>query len=122
MPWSFFQRSRRITMRNLQRDLTHLFVNGAVGGENHRPAQTVRLTCKIADFAAGLLNQERAGRGIPRLQAEFPEAIEATGGYASKMERGGAIAAHAVRALRKIPIIVNVGICQTFVHWEARTQ
>src|SRR5260370_32755460 len=110
MPWSFFQWRCRIALRNLQRHLPHFFVNGAVGRENRRPAQPVGLTCEIADPTAGLFDQERAGGGVPFLQAEFPEAVEAARGHASEIERSGPITPHAVGALRKIPAVMHMGI------------
>src|SRR5260370_33005320 len=115
MPGSFFEWRGRIGLRNLQRPLPHFSVNGAVGRENRRPAQAVGLTCEIADPAAGLFDQERAGGGVPFLPAEFPEAIEAARGHASEIERSGAITPHAVGALRKIPVVMKIGISRWFV-------
>src|SRR5579859_1780763 len=116
------QRRCGIALRNFQGDFAHLFVDGAVGGEDHGPAQVIRLTCEVADFSAGLFDQERAGRGVPLLQTEFPEAIEAARSYVSEIKRGGAIAAHAVGAQGKVPVVMNVGVRQAFVNWKTSTQ
>src|SRR5260370_8997765 len=112
MPGSFFEWRGRIGLRNLQRPLPHFFVNGAVGRENRRPAQPVGLTCEIADPAAGLFDQERAGGGVPFLQAEFPEPVEAAPRHASELGSSGAITPPPVAPQRKIPIIYHLGIDQ----------
>src|SRR5712671_6828721 len=116
------QRRCRIALRNLQRYFPHLFVNGAVGGENHRPAQAVRLTREIADFTTSLFDEERTRRGVPFLQAEFPEAVEAAGGHRSEIEGSGTVASDAMGAQRKIPVVVNVGIRQAFVYRKTSAQ
>ena len=48
-----------------------------------------------ADAAAGLLDQQRAGGGIPGLEPDLPEAIDAAGGDIGQIERRGARAADA---------------------------
>ena len=48
-----------------------------------------------ADAAAGLGDQQRAGRGVPGVEADLPEAVDAAGGHVGEVERGGAGAADA---------------------------
>jgi hypothetical protein len=110
------ERSGGIALRNLQRDAAHLFVDQGVGGEDHRAAERIRLARKIADFAAGFFDEQHAGGGVPFVQAKFPEAIKAARGHASEIQSGRAVAAHAVRAQRKIPVVVNIGIGQALVN------
>src|SRR5216684_4441563 len=113
------QRRRWIALRNLQRNLAHFFVDGSVGGQNIRPAEPVRLAGKIADLPACFLHQQHARGGVPFLQTELPEAVKAPGSYTRKVEGSRAVAAHAVRTQREVPVVVNVGISQAFVYREA---
>ena len=61
---------------NLAQDFRHFLVDPAVGCEDLRTRQIEWSSIHIGDGAAGLLDQQRARRDVPRLQPEFPEAIE----------------------------------------------
>jgi hypothetical protein len=111
-----------IAQRNFVRDASSLFVNQAVGRENHGTSEAVRLAGKIADFAAGFLDQENTRGGVPTVKAEFPESLEATGGDTREIERGGTIAANSVGAEREIPVVMNIGAGLSFVRGEAGAQ
>src|SRR5260370_41865127 len=80
------------------------------------------MAVKIRDGATGFLHEQHSSSGVPRLEAKFPEAIETTGSDAGEIERGGAVAAHAVRAQREIVIVMNIGICETFVNRESSAE
>src|ERR1700737_3946170 len=82
----------------------------------------VRLAGKICHIAAGLLTQEYPGGGVPLVEAKFPESFKAAGGHAGEVQRGGAVAAHAVRAQREIPVVVNVGTGYALVRGKARAE
>jgi len=68
---------------------------------------------------AAVVDQQNAGGHIPFVQSEFPENVEAAGRHTRQIERGGAVAAHAVRAQREIPIVVNVRAGHALVRGEA---
>ena len=70
---------------------------------------------KISDTPAGFLHKQHAGSGIPRIEIELPETVEASRGYIAEIERSRAGAAHTVRAQRDLVIEVNVRILVAFV-------
>src|ERR1700675_3270646 len=88
--------------------LLHFRMDAAVGNENFRIARTVGAPGKIAGHSTGFFYEQDAGSSIPGFEAEFPKSIEAPTGDGTKIERGGAIAAHAVRPQRIAPVIVDV--------------
>src|SRR5213594_4129248 len=63
---------------------------------------------EIAHSPSSFFNQQGARGGVPLLQAEFPEAVEAAGRNASQVQRGGAVAAHPVRALGKVAVVLKI--------------
>src|SRR5207302_9496880 len=85
------------------------FVDQLVGGENDRAAKLIRVSGEICDSATGFFDQQNARGGIPFRKSEFPEAVETTRRDRGKVERGGAIAAYAVRALREIAVVLKIG-------------
>src|SRR5215471_6621373 len=68
------------------------------------------MSLEIGDFAAGFLHYQNAGGGVPRVQAELPEAVEASASYGCQIQCRRAVASHAVGSQRKIPVVVNIGI------------
>src|SRR5450432_632099 len=90
----------------------------AIGRKDDRTAKLVRLAVEIADLAAGFLDQENAGGGVPLVKAELPKSFKAAGGYAGEIQRGGAIAANTVGAQSEVPIVMNVGAGNALVHRE----
>lgn len=107
-----------MALRNFQGDGAHLFVDEAVGGEDDGAAELVRISGEVGDFAAGLFDEQDAGGGVPGLQAKFPEAVEAAGGDAGEIERGGAIAADSVRALSEFAVVLKIGAGFAVAHGE----
>src|SRR5882672_596358 len=107
---------------NFKSDGAHFFVNEAVGRENDGAAELVWIPGKIADFAAGFFDEEDAGGGVPLLQTKFPKAVEAAGGDGRKIERGGAIAAHAVRALGEVAVVLKVGAGFAIAHGKTSAE
>src|SRR5438445_7751349 len=93
---------------DLQRHGSHLFVDQSVGGENDGATKLVRIPGEIAHSPSSFFNQQDARGGVPLLQAEFPEAVEAAGRNASQVQRGGAVAAHPVRALGKVAVVLKI--------------
>src|SRR5258708_31064580 len=93
-----------------------------VGGKNHRAAKRIGLIGKIAHLAASFLHEELARGGVPFLKAEFPEAIETASSHACEIKRGGAVAADAVRAQCKIPVVVDVGVGQALVNGKTSAE
>src|SRR5438309_3509075 len=102
-------RSGRRPARNLQRQCAHLFVDETVGSEDDGTAQPVRISGEICDLATGFFDEQNSCGSIPFRKPEFPEAVEAAGGDRGEIERGGAIAAYAVRALREVAIVLKIG-------------
>src|SRR5713101_4535324 len=80
----------------------------AVGGEDDRATELIRVPGKITDFAACFFHEQDARGGIPLLKIEFPESIKAPGSAASKIECGGAIAANTVGALGEVAVILQI--------------
>src|SRR5229473_7719220 len=97
----------------------HLFVDEAVGGENDGAAQLVWISGKIAHSAAGFFDQQDAGGGVPLLETKFPEGVEAAGGNTGEVQRGGAIAAHAVRALGEVAVVSKIRAVLAVAHGKA---
>ena len=64
-------------------------------GEHVAFVQIIGFAGEIADQAAGLGDQQRAGRDVPGLQAFLEEAVDAAGGDIGQVQRGGAGAAQA---------------------------
>src|ERR1043166_1529420 len=58
-------------------DLDHLVVDVAGRGQRLLLERIERSAPEVADPAAGLLDDERAGSGVPGLQLPFPETIDA---------------------------------------------
>src|SRR5260370_22851341 len=101
-------RSGGNALRDFEGDGAHLFVDEAVRCEDDRAAELVGPSREIGDFSASFLDEQDSGRGVPLLEAEFPEAVEAAGGDRGKIERGGAIAAHPVGALREVTVVLKI--------------
>src|SRR6478752_7399539 len=62
----------------------------------------------VADAAAGLLDEERAGAHVPGLELQLPVAVEPAGGGHAQIQRGGAGATHALRPLVEAHELVEV--------------
>ena len=90
----------------------------SVGGKKNGTAERVRCAVKIGNFSAGFFDQENSRCGVPTLESKFPEAIEAAGGNAGEVERGGAIAPHSVRTKREIVVVVNIWAGLALVYWK----
>src|SRR5271165_203889 len=90
--------------------LQHFGMNRAVGGQDRRATQFIGIAVQIADGSAGFLNEDDSRRGVPRLQAKFPEPVKAASGYVCQIEGRRTVAAHAMRSKSEIPVVVNVGI------------
>src|SRR5580658_3158246 len=84
-----------IALGNFESHPARLLVDQAVGSEDDRATQLVRLPGKVANLAASFLDQQYPGGGIPGLKPKFPKAIEAAGGHACKVQGRRAIATHA---------------------------
>jgi hypothetical protein len=108
-----------IPLRDLVGDSAHLFVDKTVGGEDDWSAKLIGISGEIGDLAAGFFDEEDARGGIPLLQVKFPEAIEAAGGDAGKIERRRAVAADAVGALREVTVVLKIGAGFAVAHGEA---
>ena len=115
----FRTRKSRKAAGDFERDGAHLFVDEAVGGEDDGAVELIGFPGEIADFAAGFFDEEDAGGDIPFVEAKFPEGIEAACGDAGEIERGGAIAAHSVRALGEVTIVLKIGAGFTIANGKA---
>src|SRR5579875_602548 len=94
-------------------------VQAAVAGEGFRAVEMEGGAAHVADAAAGLGDDQLAGGGVPGLEVEFPEALEAAAGGVAEIEGGGAEAAHAVGAEAEVLIEVNVGVGMALLRGEA---
>ena len=103
----------------MQRYFAHLLMNKSVRCKNDRAAKLVGFPLEVADLPTGLFNQQHARSHVPLIEAEFPETIEAAGGHAGEIERGRAVAAHAVRLLRELAVILQIRAESAVAHGEA---
>ena len=90
-----------------------------IGGEDDVAAELIGCAVKIGNSAASFFDEQNACRGVPAIEAEFPEAIEAAGGNGGKIERGGTVAANAVRAQREIVVVMDVWASLALVNGKA---
>ena len=67
-------------------------------------------------------HQQRTGGGVPWVEMELPEAVDAAAGGVGQVERGGTGAAHAVRAQRELLVEVDVGADVPFAAGKAGGQ
>src|SRR5579862_5123096 len=72
--------------------------------------ETIFAAAERADASAGLLDHERASGGVPGLETQLPEAIDATGCDIRQVERCGAGAADAGRQLAQSAQRREVGV------------
>jgi hypothetical protein len=73
-----------------------------VAGHAFALLQEVGFAGEVADQAAGLGDQQRAGGHVPGRQAGLEEAVGEAGGHVGQVERGGAGAAQAGGALHDV--------------------
>src|SRR5712692_5676050 len=110
---------RRGAAGNFKGGGAHFFMNEAVGGEDNRAAELIEIPLKVGDFAAGFLDKEDARSSVPLVEAEFPEAVEAAGGNTSEIERGGTVAANAMRPLGEFAVILEIRTELAVAHGKA---
>ena len=107
---------------DFERCRAHLLMDEAVGGEDNRAAEVIGLAFEVADSAARFFDEQHSRSGVPLVQAEFPKAVEATCRDAGEIERGGAITAHAVRALRELAVILKIRAGLAIPHGKTGTE
>ena len=89
--------------------MLHRRVDEAVGGEDLAAVEGELAAVEVGDAAAGFLEQQIAGGGVPGIEAELPVAVEAAAGDVGQVERRRAGATNAVRAQRELLVEVDVG-------------
>src|SRR6185312_2796701 len=67
----------------------HFLVNLGIARDDIGPKRVFGPR-RRADAAAGFLDEQRPGGGVPGRQAEFPKAIDASRGDVGEIERGSA--------------------------------
>ena len=77
----------------------HLGEDLGRGGDHLSAVQEVAVAGEIADEPARFLDQQAAGRDVPRVEADLPEAVVEAGGDVREIERGRAGPAQAGRLL-----------------------
>src|SRR4030081_3823140 len=112
-------RSGRGPAGDLQRHGSHLFVDQPVGGKNDGAAKLIWIPGKIAHFAAGFFDEQDSSGGVPLLEAEFPKAVEASGGNGAEIECCRAVAAHSVRVLGEVAIVLKIRAVLAVAHGKA---
>src|SRR5439155_123930 len=60
----------------------------SIAGHNFLPINGEPSTLKVRDLSPRLLNDQRAGSGIPRVQLDLPEAVKATGRHVTEVQCG----------------------------------
>jgi len=103
-------RGRRGSPRDLLGHGAHLFVDQTVGGEDDGAAQLVRIAGKSLTLPPASFDQEDTCGDVPFRKAEFPEAIEAAARHGGEVQGSGAVAAHAVRVLREVAVVLKMGL------------
>lgn len=77
--------------RQLFADLAqHLFQDARVGHDDVAGVLVVVTTDEVGDDGTGLFGQQLTGSGVPGLEADFPETVDATGSHIGQIQRGGA--------------------------------
>ena len=74
-------------LSSLLEHLSHRIVNQTIAGHDFRRIDVQSAAIEIGDFSSGLLNQQNAGREIPRVKPIFPKPIETSTGNVSKIKR-----------------------------------
>ena len=64
----------------------HDRVDDAVGGEDLAAVEGKLAAVEVGDAAASFLDQEIAGRGVPRIELELPIAVESPARDVSEVE------------------------------------
>src|SRR5213083_1760011 len=95
-------------------ELTQCFEDGSeeLRGRSANVAglHEARLALKVADQAAGLLDEESARRHVPGRKAQLPEGVEPPAGDVSEIQRRGPGAAHAGAGLHEGPELPGVEV------------
>ena len=78
-------------------------VDAAVRGDEVRRGRVERRAVHAGDAAAGLLDDQRAGGDVPRLEVLLPEAVEPARGDVAEVERGRPQPPHRARPPRNAP-------------------
>src|SRR5687767_14564348 len=84
-------------------DVQHEVVDPAVGGDHAAGARAEQVAADRADPAAGLGDDQRAGRHVPGLDLRFPVAVEPAGPDVAHVERRGTEPPDRPRALDELP-------------------
>src|SRR5579862_5522711 len=80
-------------------------------GREHVPIRNLeRLPVESRHFAPGFFHNQNSGSGIPRVQVELPESVEAPARDIREIERRRSGATHAMRSERQLMIKEDVGI------------
>ena len=86
----------------------HRRVDEAVGGEDLAAVEGELAAVEVGDAAAGFLDEEIAGGGVPGIELELPVAVEASAGDVGEIKAGRTGATNAVRAQRELLVEVHV--------------
>src|SRR5262249_40259422 len=108
--------SAGVALRDGQGGQAHFLVYARVGGQQDGPAENVVRAVEVGDGAARFAHQQNPGRGVPGVQAKFPEAVKAAAGHAGQIKRGRAVTADSVRTEREVVVVVNVVARTPFMH------
>src|SRR5207247_10536328 len=60
----------------------------SIAGHNFLPINGEPSTLEVRDLSPRLLNDKRAGSGIPRVQLDLPEAVKATRRHVTEIQCG----------------------------------
>ena len=82
----------------------------AVGGQGLPAVEFKRQSIETGHFAAGLLDDQHARRGIPRIEIELPEAVVASRSHVAQIERRRPRPAHAMGVQRDLVVKINIRI------------
>ncbi len=85
----------------LVQNLQHRLEDLRIRGDDVAAVEILLIADEIADEAARFLHEQYAGRHVPRLESELPEAVGATCRYVSEIERSRAGAANAAALARE---------------------
>src|SRR5207245_2864420 len=96
-----------------------LVMDEPVRGQDLAAGKLKGAAVHVCDDATSFFDQQGAGGGVPRIERELPKPVHATGGDITEIQRGGASAAHSMRAQSDLMVVVDVRILVALVTGKA---
>src|ERR1700693_88286 len=114
------QRLESAPLENLRELAEQGLVYGGVRGQGFLAVDLEGAAMKIGHFAARFLDNQHAGSGVPGIEVELPESVEAATGDATQIQSCRSRAPNSVGAQSNLMIKVDVRILVPLVTGKAR--